>query len=35
MALNRALFDGYGAAYAEISYALGRAIALNMVAEEL
>lgn len=35
IALNRALFDGYGAAYAEISYALGRAIALNMVAEEL
>ncbi|MFT6088573.1 MAG: hypothetical protein ACJARC_000242 [Sulfitobacter sp.] len=35
IALNRALFDGYGAAYAEISYALGRAVALNMVAEEL
>ncbi len=34
-ALNRALFDGFGAAYAEISYALGRAIALNMVAKEL
>ena len=34
-ALNRALFEGYGAAYAEISYALGRAVALNMVAEEL
>lgn len=34
-ALNRALFDGYGAAYAEISYALGRAVALNMVAQEL
>ncbi len=35
IALNRALFNGYGAAYAEISYALGRAVALNMVAEEL
>ena len=35
MALNRALFDGYGADFAEISYALGRAIALNMVAVEL
>ncbi|SFS54735.1 hypothetical protein SAMN04488040_0861 [Sulfitobacter marinus] len=35
MALNRALFDGYGAAYADISYTLGRAVALNMVAEEL
>ncbi len=34
-ALNRALFDGYGAAYADISYALGRAVALNQVAEEL
>lgn len=34
-ALNRALFDGFGAAFADISYALGRAVALNMVAEEL
>lgn len=34
-ALNRALFDGFGAAYGDISYALGRAVALNMVAEEL
>lgn len=34
-ALNRALFAGYGAAYEDISYALGRAVALNMVAEEL
>ena len=33
--LNRALFDGFGAAYAEISYALGRAIALNTAAEDL
>jgi len=34
-ALNRALFDGFGAAYEDISYALGRAVALNMTAEEL
>ena len=33
--LNRALFDGFGAAYEDVSYALGRAVALNMVAEEL
>lgn len=35
MALNRALFDGFGAAYEDISYALGRAVALNMVAQDL
>jgi len=34
-ALNAALFAGFGAAYEEISYALGRAVALNMMAEEL
>ena len=34
-ALNRALFDGFGVAYEDISYALGRAVALNMTAEEL
>ncbi|MEP3741177.1 MAG: DUF2059 domain-containing protein [Sulfitobacter pontiacus] len=34
-ALNRALFDGFGHAYEDISYALGRAVALNMVAENL
>lgn len=34
-ALNRALFDGFGRAYEDISYALGRAVALNMLAEEL
>ncbi len=34
-ALNRALFDGFGKAYEDISYALGRAVALNMTAEEL
>lgn len=34
-ALNTALFDGFGKAYEDISYALGRAVALNMVAEEL
>tara|TARA_R110002033_G_scaffold143677_4_gene181815 strand:+ start:1401 stop:2216 length:816 start_codon:yes stop_codon:yes gene_type:complete len=35
VALNRALFDGFGAAYEDISYALGRAVALNVIAEEL
>ncbi|EEB84311.1 DUF2059 domain-containing protein [Roseobacter sp. GAI101] len=35
LALNRALFDGFGAAYEDISYALGRAVALNMVAQDL
>ena len=34
-ALNRALFDGFGAAYEDISYALGRTVAHNMLAEEL
>ncbi len=34
-ALNTALFDGFGKAYAEISYGLGRAVALNMVADAL
>lgn len=34
-ALNRALFEGFGVAYEDISYALGRAVALNMTAEEL
>ena len=34
-ALNRALFVGFGKAYEDISYALGRAVALNMQAEEL
>lgn len=34
-ALNRALFDGFGVAYDDISYALGRAVALNMTAQEL
>lgn len=34
-ALNRALFAGFGTAYEDISYGLGRAIALNMVAQEL
>ncbi len=35
VALNRALFDGFGAAYEDISYALGRAVALNVIAQEL
>lgn len=34
-ALNRALFVGFGKAYEDISYGLGRAVALNMAAEEL
>lgn len=34
-ALNRALFDGFGAAYEDISYALGRAVALNMTGQDL
>ncbi|WP_238935984.1 DUF2059 domain-containing protein [Sulfitobacter mediterraneus] len=33
--LNAALFDGFGKAYEDISYALGRAVALNMTAQEL
>lgn len=35
LALNRALFNGFGKAYEDISYALGRAVALNMTAQEL
>jgi hypothetical protein len=34
-ALNRALFTGFGKAYEDISYALGRAVALNMTAQDL
>jgi hypothetical protein len=34
-ALNRGLFDGFGKAYEDISYGLGRAVALNMTAQEL
>ena len=34
-ALNAAIFEGFGSMYADISYALGRAIALNMVASDL
>ena len=34
-ALNAAIFEGFGSMYADISYALGRAIALNMVALDL
>ncbi len=34
-ALNRALFAGFGKAFEDISYALGRAVALNSLAEEL
>lgn len=34
-ALNSGLFDGFGRAYEDISYALGRAAALNMTAQEL
>lgn len=34
-ALNRALFAGFGKAYEDISYGLGRAVALNMLAKEL
>ena len=34
-AINRGLFEGFGAAYAEISYGLGRALSLNMTAQEL
>lgn len=35
IALNRALFAGFGKAYEDISFALGQAVALNMKAEEL
>ncbi|NUH64234.1 DUF2059 domain-containing protein [Sulfitobacter sp. S0837] len=34
-AVNRGLFKGFGKAYEDISYALGRTVALNMTAEEL
>lgn len=34
-AVNRGLFSGFGAAYEDISYALGRAVALNMTARDL
>lgn len=34
-ALNRALFAGFEAAYEDISYGLGRAVAINMTAQEL
>lgn len=34
-ALNRALFAGFAKAYEDISYALGRAVALNMMAQDL
>ncbi len=34
-ALNRGLFDGFGQAYEDISYALGWAVALNLKAEDL
>ncbi|UWR23966.1 DUF2059 domain-containing protein [Sulfitobacter sp. S190] len=35
MALNAGIFAGFDPLYADISYALGRALALNMTAEEL
>jgi len=35
IALNNALFKGFGASYEDISYGLGRSVALNMAAEEL
>jgi len=35
LALNRGLFAGFDPLYEDISYALGRAIALNMTGEEL
>jgi hypothetical protein len=34
-ALNAAIFDGFNTMYADISYALGRAVALNMIGDEL
>ena len=34
-ALNAAFFDGFGIVYTDISYALGRAVALNMIGDEL
>ena len=35
LALNRGFFEGFDPLYEDISYALGRAVALNMTAEEL
>lgn len=34
-AVNAALFDGFGQTYEDISYALGRAVAMNMTAQDL
>jgi hypothetical protein len=34
-ALNAAIFEGFGTMYADISYALGRVVALNMVGSDL
>jgi hypothetical protein len=34
-ALNGAIFDGFNTMYADISYALGRAVALNLIGDEL
>lgn len=34
-ALNAAISDGFGTMYSYISYALGRAVALNMVGSDL
>ena len=34
-ALNAAIFDSFGTMYSGISYALGRAVALNMVGSDL
>jgi hypothetical protein len=34
-ALNAAIFDGFGAMYGDISYTLGRAVALNIVVPDL
>jgi len=35
LALNRGLFEGFGASYEDISYGFGRAIGINMVAEDI
>ena len=35
LALNRGFFEGFDPHYEDISYALGRAVALNATAEEL
>jgi hypothetical protein len=34
-ALNSAIFEGFNAMYSDISYALGRAVALNMIGDDL